>query len=137
MFFITGIFTIFGFAMLSVKLIDPSSEPDFSHKFSDSNIISISVNDPEDMSTPSMNSSPSFSEKINVYKKTTSCATVEEMGEVFKPAFAAWKESLRVRRLIHHHFLINGKYFQLLFFFLCFFNLIIITTWEILARNCY
>ncbi|CAO2827529.1 unnamed protein product [Amaranthus hypochondriacus] len=96
-----GIFTIFGFVMLSVKFIDPV----FAHKFSDSDIISISVNNPENMS----NSSPSFSERSNVYEKTTSsCATVEKMGEVFKPAFAASEESLRVRRLIHHHFLING-----------------------------
>ncbi|XP_022774221.1 uncharacterized protein LOC111316526 isoform X2 [Durio zibethinus] len=35
-----------------------------------------------------------------------SCATVEEMGKVFKGRIL--KESLRVRRIIHHHFSING-----------------------------
>lgn len=34
------------------------------------------------------------------------CATVEEMGEVFKGGF--WKESLRVRRIIEDHFALNG-----------------------------
>ena len=53
-----------------------------------------------------------MSEKSSGDDKTMSCATVEEMGEDFKPGFAAWKESLRVRSLIHHHFLINGNIFQ-------------------------
>ncbi|KAB1211813.1 hypothetical protein CJ030_MR6G006589 [Morella rubra] len=34
------------------------------------------------------------------------CATVEEMGEVFKGGF--WNESLRVRRIIQDHFTVNG-----------------------------
>ncbi|XP_044501269.1 uncharacterized protein LOC123222513 [Mangifera indica] len=34
------------------------------------------------------------------------CATVEEMGEVFKGD--VWEESLRVRKLIQNHFLLNG-----------------------------
>lgn len=34
------------------------------------------------------------------------CATVEEMGEVFKGGF--WKESLRVRTIIEDHFALNG-----------------------------
>ncbi|KAJ4823786.1 hypothetical protein Tsubulata_049413, partial [Turnera subulata] len=36
-----------------------------------------------------------------------SCATVEEMGESFE-GDGAWKESLRVRRIIRHHFALNG-----------------------------
>ncbi|KAK3183855.1 hypothetical protein Dsin_031141 [Dipteronia sinensis] len=35
------------------------------------------------------------------------CATVDEMGEDFKGA-AVWQESLRVRKLIQHHFDLNG-----------------------------
>ncbi|XP_031258312.1 uncharacterized protein LOC116116362 [Pistacia vera] len=34
------------------------------------------------------------------------CVTVEEMGEVFKGH--VWEESLRVRKLIQNHFLLNG-----------------------------
>ncbi|PIA50977.1 hypothetical protein AQUCO_01100058v1 [Aquilegia coerulea] len=40
--------------------------------------------------------------------KSDSCATVEEMGEVFAPNEFAIKESLRVRRMIQQHFLLNG-----------------------------
>ncbi|KAL8474581.1 hypothetical protein ACS0TY_031148 [Phlomoides rotata] len=34
------------------------------------------------------------------------CATVEEMGEIFSRGYV--KESLRVRRIIHNHFVVNG-----------------------------
>ncbi|CAO2831260.1 unnamed protein product [Amaranthus hypochondriacus] len=107
-----GLFTVSGFLMLSFKPVDPSTEDVFSlsssKNFSDSNIISISVNNPENISSSSLFSSPFITEKSSVDIKTMSCATVEEMGEDFKPGFAAWKESLRVRSLIHHHFLVNG-----------------------------
>ncbi|XP_027357494.1 uncharacterized protein LOC113866895 [Abrus precatorius] len=42
--------------------------------------------------------------KHRVASKT--CATVEEMGKPFKRALG--KESLRVRRIIHNHFIVNG-----------------------------
>ncbi|KAJ7976266.1 Rhamnogalacturonate lyase family protein [Quillaja saponaria] len=35
-----------------------------------------------------------------------SCATVEEMGEVFREVF--WKESLRVRKIIQNHLVLSG-----------------------------
>lgn len=40
-------------------------------------------------------------------QRQKSCATVEEMGEVFKEGFL--NESLRVRELIRAHFDLNGK----------------------------
>lgn len=46
---------------------------------------------------------------INVVEQTNAtkkCATVEEMGEIFGRGYA--EESLRVRRIIHNHFALNG-----------------------------
>lgn len=37
------------------------------------------------------------------------CATVEEMGEIFSRGYV--EESLRVRRIIHNHFVVNGTLF--------------------------
>ncbi|XP_074275189.1 uncharacterized protein LOC141599162 [Silene latifolia] len=96
---IIGILTLIGFMIISVRLVDPSVEAVFPQKIPDSNIISISVNDPE------MNL---INSSLSLRNNHGSCATVEEMGHVYKGDFAAWKESLRVRRLIHHHFLVNG-----------------------------
>lgn len=42
-------------------------------------------------------------EEANFGKK---CATVEEMGEIFSRGYL--EESLRVRRIIHNHFAVNG-----------------------------
>lgn len=120
-----GIITIFGLTLLSIRLVDPSTEAVFSitssHKISDSTLISISVNN-NNYINPDFNVSSSLSpQNSHGSVKTASCATVEEMGNVYGPDFGASKESLRVRRLIHHHFLINGKscfYFIFLAFFL-------------------
>ncbi|XP_021835457.2 uncharacterized protein [Spinacia oleracea] len=107
-----GIITIFGLTLLSIRLVDPSTEAVFSitssHKISDSTLISISVNN-NNYINPDFNVSSSLSpQNSHGSVKTASCATVEEMGNVYGPDFGASKESLRVRRLIHHHFLING-----------------------------
>lgn len=37
-----------------------------------------------------------------------SCATVEEMGHDFRSV--DWKETLRVRRIIENHFIVNGTF---------------------------
>lgn len=49
------------------------------------------------------------------------CATVEEMGEVFKGGF--WNESLRVRRIIQDHFTVNGTYFREILLFFAIFHI--------------
>lgn len=38
--------------------------------------------------------------------KSKGCATVEEMGEIFSRSFR--EESLRARKIIHDHFILNG-----------------------------
>ncbi|BBN68154.1 hypothetical protein Prudu_305S000100 [Prunus dulcis] len=48
--------------------------------------------------------------EIKSKRKSNSCATVEEMGKDFKGGF--WEESLRVRKLIQHHFDLNASYFE-------------------------
>ncbi|KAK9678123.1 hypothetical protein RND81_11G189400 [Saponaria officinalis] len=95
---VLAILTILGFMVISLRVIDPSSETVFPQKIPDSNIISISVNDP-DFNNSFKNPNSSIH---------GSCATVEQMGDVFRPDFGPWKESLRVRRLIHLHFSVNG-----------------------------
>lgn len=39
--------------------------------------------------------------------KSKGCATVEEMGEIFNGSFR--EESLRARKIIHDHFILNGN----------------------------
>ncbi|XP_052189424.1 uncharacterized protein LOC127799432 [Diospyros lotus] len=55
---------------------------------------------------PSAEDLPSvLKEKVEA-SRAKGCATVEEMGEAFGGGF--WGESLRVRRIIHRHFALNG-----------------------------
>lgn len=49
---------------------------------------------------------------IQAGPKTKNCATVDEMGKVFKGRIL--KDSLRVRKLIQTHFSINGNHISLL-----------------------
>ncbi|XP_021727520.1 uncharacterized protein LOC110694666 [Chenopodium quinoa] len=116
MILLMGMITLIGLIVLSIKLVDPSTEAVFSitssNGFSDSSaLISISVNNEQNPDFYNLSSS-SFSvlspQNNHEVVETSSCATVEQMGQIFQPAFAAWKESLRVRRLIHHHFQLNG-----------------------------
>lgn len=108
---LTGI----GFTLLTLKLVDPSTtEGVFSLKsqknFLDSNFISISVNNPGFNSSSSYTVRRERRERENGVGKAASmsCATVEEMGVVFGANSSSWKENLRVRKLIQHHFDVNG-----------------------------
>lgn len=109
MLLLMGMLTIFGLTLLNIRLVDLSTHQPLFSQNKDSTFITISV-DNLDLNTSSSLISPLSSESIIDHGsgRMTSCATVEEMGEVFDPDFGAWKESLRVRRLIHNHFLING-----------------------------
>ena len=95
-----GMLTGIGFTLLTLKLVDPSTTE---------GVFSISVNE------PGFNSSSSYVGRRNGFGKSASCATVEEMGEDFGgDSTSSWKESLRIRRLIQHHFDINGNFLLLL-----------------------
>ncbi|KMT09648.1 hypothetical protein BVRB_6g131000 [Beta vulgaris subsp. vulgaris] len=111
MLMLMGILSIIGLMLLNIRLVDPSTQAVFSisssQKYSNSSIISISVNNP-DLKSSSFSSSSQNNSHGFVKTTSSACVTVEEMGEGFGSDFATWKESLRVRRLINNHFLING-----------------------------
>ncbi|KZV41110.1 hypothetical protein F511_09306 [Dorcoceras hygrometricum] len=72
-----------GSVILYIKTVDPSSP------------------------LPANNTTLGVSDKeVNIVKQAKKCATVEEMGEIFGRGYP--EESLRVRRIIHDHFALNG-----------------------------
>ncbi|XP_038678481.1 uncharacterized protein LOC119979932 [Tripterygium wilfordii] len=93
-------FTVVGLLILNVRSVDPPPAVDFpTNKFdldSASNTTDLSDGNRENRSEKSKSGEE--------YKKSR--ATVEEMGKPFSRG--AWKESLRVRRMIQHHFDMNG-----------------------------
>ncbi|XP_038698455.1 uncharacterized protein LOC119996028 isoform X2 [Tripterygium wilfordii] len=92
-------FTVVGLLILSLRSVDPPPAIDFPTNSVDSDSASASnTTDPSIGNGSEKNKSGEESKK--------SCASVEEMGKPFRRG--AWKESLRVRRIIQHHFDING-----------------------------
>ncbi|BBH00482.1 hypothetical protein Prudu_010471, partial [Prunus dulcis] len=86
-----------GLLMLNVRQVDPPTSPDFPMQ------IHNLVLESESGGRVGVKDEPEIKSK----RKSNSCATVEEMGKDFKGGF--WEESLRVRKLIQHHFDLNGK----------------------------
>ncbi|KAI5341295.1 hypothetical protein L3X38_020569 [Prunus dulcis] len=81
-----------GLLMLNVRQVDPPTSPDFPMQ------IHNLVLESESGGRVGVKDEPEIKSK----RKSNSCATVEEMGKDFKGGF--WEESLRVRKLIQHHF---------------------------------
>lgn len=94
-----------GLLTVSLRSVDPPIDDDFpvNHEVQDASSASLSGGGPENQSEGNRGKS----------ETERSCATVEEMGEVFKGGFL--KESLRVRRIIQDHFLLNGTIFAFLY----------------------
>ncbi|KAL0377262.1 UNVERIFIED_CONTAM: hypothetical protein Sradi_3031700 [Sesamum radiatum] len=88
-----AVFTVLGVLMVDLRSIDPSSELPIN-----STTHQILKND--DILA---NTTVDKLEEADAGKK---CATVEEMGEIFRRGYL--EESLRVRRIIHNHFAMNG-----------------------------
>lgn len=109
-----GTLTAVGFTLLTLRLVDPSTPEGVftleSQKFPDEDLISISLDYPDSNSTFLAQNSNGFGRMTSIGRRTASCATVEEMGEGFgvEGDSTAWKESLRVRKLIQNHFDNNG-----------------------------
>ncbi|VVA17844.1 PREDICTED: Rhamnogalacturonate lyase family [Prunus dulcis] len=85
-----------GLLMLNLRQVDPPTSPDFPMQIHNSD------SESESGGEVGVEDEPENKSK----RKSNSCATVEEMGKDFKGGF--WEESLRVRKLIQHHFHLNG-----------------------------
>ncbi|KAH0973055.1 hypothetical protein GBA52_025211 [Prunus armeniaca] len=85
-----------GLLMLNLRQVDPPTSPDFPMQIHNSD------SESESGGRVGVEDEPENKSK----RKSNSCATVEEMGKDFKGGF--WEESLRVRKLIQHHFDLNG-----------------------------
>ncbi|CAI0396826.1 unnamed protein product [Linum tenue] len=101
------LFTATGLLLLTLRSVDPPPSspggflPDLDGRRVETRVSGDDSN--------SLMSSPAIKqlETGNVTgAQSKSCATVEEMGESFEDE--PWKESLRVKRIIRQHFLING-----------------------------
>ncbi|KAL1539907.1 hypothetical protein AAHA92_24335 [Salvia divinorum] len=88
-----AISTIFGLLTTDLRSIDPSPKLQIRNKASE-------IFEKEEFPANST------AVKAGGAKGGRKCATVEEMGDIFSRGYA--EESLRVRRLIHHHFQANG-----------------------------
>ncbi|KAK4392845.1 hypothetical protein Sango_1755300 [Sesamum angolense] len=88
-----AVFTVLGVLMVDLRSIDPSSELPI-------NNTTLQIFENDDILA---NMTVDKLEGAGAGKK---CATVEEMGEIFSRGYL--EESLRVRRIIHNHFAING-----------------------------
>ncbi|KAH6813803.1 transmembrane protein [Perilla frutescens var. frutescens] len=84
--------TVFGLLMADLRSIDPSPKLQIREK-------TLEILEKEDFSA---NSTVSKLEEADAGKK---CATVEEMGEIFRRGYV--EESLRVRKIIRNHFAVN------------------------------
>ncbi|KAL0344163.1 UNVERIFIED_CONTAM: hypothetical protein Sangu_1303700 [Sesamum angustifolium] len=88
-----AVFTVLGVLMVDLRSIDPSSELPI-------NNTTLQIFENDDILA---NMTVDKLEGAGAGKK---CATVEEMGEIFSRGYL--EESLRLRRIIHNHFAING-----------------------------
>ncbi|KAF8400019.1 hypothetical protein HHK36_015892 [Tetracentron sinense] len=97
-----AICTAFGLLMLTLRPVDPSTGINFPTNTSD-DMFKLEEVPKVNLSFPNGHG-PGIQFKRN--HKSSSCATVEEMGEVFAGEY--WKESLRVRKMIRDHFALHG-----------------------------
>ncbi|KAI3457802.1 hypothetical protein Pfo_014465 [Paulownia fortunei] len=88
-----AVFTVLGLLMVDLRSIDSAPKLPIRNK-------TLEILGKEDISA---NMTMDKLEEAKVGKK---CATVEEMGEIFSRGYL--EESLRVRRIIHNHFAVNG-----------------------------
>ncbi|KAK6155358.1 hypothetical protein DH2020_009606 [Rehmannia glutinosa] len=88
-----ALFTVLGLLMVDLRSIDPSSKLPIKNK-------TLEIWGKEDISA---NMTMNKLKEDNVGKN---CATVEEMGEIFSRGYM--EESVRVRKIIHNHFALNG-----------------------------
>ncbi|KAJ9189738.1 hypothetical protein P3X46_000994 [Hevea brasiliensis] len=106
---VVAVFTGVGLLMLTLRSVDPP--------YNDALFLSNLQAEEDDrgaagggLDSMFASRNGTISAEVDAYREKTggskSCATVEEMGESFKGA--AWKESLRVRRIIQEHFAVNG-----------------------------
>ncbi|CAL9014730.1 unnamed protein product [Prunus brigantina] len=86
-----------GLLMLNLRQVDSPTSPDFPMQIHNSDSESGSGGGRVGVKDEPEN---------KIKRKSNSCAMVEEMGKGFKGGF--WEESLRVRKLIQHHFDLNG-----------------------------
>ncbi|KAL5581417.1 hypothetical protein UlMin_013859 [Ulmus minor] len=103
---VCAMFAATGLLMLNLKTVDPPTSPKIPVKLSSSDSDAISQSDGLRVGNET---EPEIETEIVSETKngaSRSCATVEEMGKDFNGGF--WKESLRVRKLIQHHFALNG-----------------------------
>lgn len=87
----TAIFTAIGLLILTLRSVDPSTQ------------LPITTSDSENRDAKPAHTTNLRSDAAQSLK---TCATVEEMGEVFSRGFS--EESYRVRNIIQNHFAING-----------------------------
>ncbi|XP_042477055.1 uncharacterized protein LOC122058438 [Macadamia integrifolia] len=87
-----ALFTGFGLLMLAFKSLDPPAT------------LSFAANDGEDKSELEQVQGMELSDPSD--NGSSSCATVEKMGEVFSQGFV--EASLRLRRIIRNHFALQG-----------------------------
>ncbi|GFQ07365.1 hypothetical protein PHJA_002880600 [Phtheirospermum japonicum] len=88
-----ALFTILGLSTMDLRSIDSSSKLSIKNR-------TLEISGKEAISA---NTTSNELLEPNVGK---TCATVEEMGEIFSRGYT--EESLRVRRIIHNHFAVNG-----------------------------
>ncbi|KAA8530081.1 hypothetical protein F0562_004790 [Nyssa sinensis] len=87
-----AVFTGVGLLILTLRSVDPSIDVHFPTN---------TIQEVADEADAVLNSQNDTEAKTN-----KGCATVEEMGEIFRPGF--WEESTKVRKIIQHHFALNG-----------------------------
>ncbi|GAB4848648.1 hypothetical protein Ancab_003359 [Ancistrocladus abbreviatus] len=99
-----SLLTAFGLILLTLRQVEPSDDSAFPIKLEEiQDSGAISSENFQDLRN--LSSRKELDGKNMAAAKT--CATVEEMGEVFA-GYGTWKESLRIRKLIQNHFEING-----------------------------
>lgn len=119
----TAAFTVVGLLILTLRSVDPSTQLP----------ITTSENVNAKPADTNLHSNHSDAQPLKT------CATVEEMGEVFRSGF--WKESYRVRKIIESHFAINGTIKLHFMLFYCYLfdlwtEVVLIFPWNY-WKNCY
>ncbi|KAJ7971757.1 Rhamnogalacturonate lyase family protein [Quillaja saponaria] len=95
---ISTVVTGIGLFMVTIRPLEPQIRVEFPRKFEHG------VSNRSSSGSGSVGSEDPTRNEGN--SGARSCATVEEMGEVLRDGF--WKESLKVRKIIQNHFILNG-----------------------------
>ncbi|KAL2505464.1 hypothetical protein Adt_21085 [Abeliophyllum distichum] len=95
----SAVFTGLGLLILTLRSIDPSTDLPIKNT-------ALQIVEKDESFSNLIDKTLNKSEKAKVKKNVKSCATVEEMGEIFSKGYR--NESLRVRRIIQNHFALNG-----------------------------